>query len=205
MKPTITRENIKRIFHITDDRTFDDYVKRGFFKQLVISNNIVYDVENICERLGIENLNEPMLTSEQVAKMLGCSNGTIIQRAKNGLLPCYKFANGRKRRIYFLKRQIDEYKKIHVEFQYDIVNRAYKLIFYRAIILTLLETETFTNKFTETEAEITRNYFIDNQTMQTIGDKFRFSKQRANEVIETACNKLLNNVIEVKEKLNTQK
>ncbi len=205
MKPTISRENIKRIFAIRDDRTFDQYVRLGYFKQIIFSNSVVYDVENICDRLGLENLNEPLLTSEQTAKMLGVSNKTINLRVSKGLLPYYNFESGRKRKLFFLKRHIEEYKKIHVEFHYDIVNRSHSLTFYKGIIFTLLETDTFTKSLTEDEVEILRDYYIDNLTMQEIGDKNGFSKQFANEVISAACNKLLNNVIGVKDKLNKNK
>lgn len=203
-KPTISKENLMRIFSITDDRTFNDYVKRGFFKQIVLTNNILYDVDDICKRLKIDTIDEPLLTTEEVAEILGVDNKSVIVKANKGILPCYKFQSGRKRRLYFLRRQIEEHKKLRVEFRYDIVNRCHKLTFYQAIMLTLLDTKPFSSNLTPTEADIMRDYFIDNETMKNIGKKYTFSKQCASEVIETASNKLLNNIIKVKEKLNSK-
>lgn len=202
MKPTISRANLMRIFNIADDRTFNDYVKRGFFKQMIVSNNIVYDVENICERLGIDNINDPILTTEEVAANLGLKNKTVISMAQKGILPSYKFESGRKRRLYFLKRQIDEHKKLKVEFRYDIVNRYSKLVFYRGVMLTLLETKPFCNNFTDTEKEVMHAFFVDNETLQNIGVRYNFTKQCTADVIEAASNKLLNNIVELKDKLN---
>ena len=204
MKQTITQENLKRLFNITDDRTFNKYIERGYFKEMIISNNIVYDVEHICDRLGIEDLSEPLLTSEEVAKILGTTNKWVINMANKSMLPCYKFEGVGKRRLFFLRHQIDEHKKLKVEFKYEIINRFYKLVFYRGILMTLLEAEPLTADLTPTELEVMKEYFIDNDTFQKIGNSYGFSKQYICEVIESASNKLLNKVLELKETLNKQ-
>ena len=205
MQKTISQENLMRIFNILDDRTFDQYVKLGYFKEMIIANNIVYDVESICERLGIEDLSEPLLTSEEAAELLGIDNRVVLNLASKGILPCYKFSSKQKKRMYFKKSQLIEHKKLKAEFNYEIINRFYKLTFYKGILLELLEIKSFTSDLSEKELEIMTQYFIDNKTLKIIGKNFGCSKQNICDFLESASNKVLNKIISLKERLNKSK
>lgn len=134
---TISGEEVRRLFRISDGRTIESYVKEGI---LAPANNqgayqdIIFDRHQICKITGLKAIpDEPLLTAPEAMDFLGYPRARKIGfkiYCRTRKIPHYSFKITKGSRMYFLRSELELVKNSEAvwnnEFA-DFVARNYML------------------------------------------------------------------------------
>lgn len=124
----IEKDDLKKMFHIRQDRTIGSYVKNGCLPRPINADGrVFFRKKKIFNFLGlIKEPNEPILTSKDASDFFCIHPSTVKHYAKSHNIPYYCFKDARGSNAYFLGselQKIAECKRVGGEYAYKkIIN-----------------------------------------------------------------------------------
>lgn len=120
----LTFEQVKNLLLLTDIRTIKSYVKNGHIPKIAIDEeNFTIDAVLLAKEMGVENFDEPFISSQEAHEILELPLGRINESyCKNKGLNYYRLKNSLKTELLFRKSEIESYLSVelkHFPLQYE--------------------------------------------------------------------------------------
>lgn len=180
-------------------RALKTHVKKGEFPKPLYTNDddndLIFSYKEVLEHLGVEDLNEPFLTLEEMAEHLNAKIGNVNNWAMRGKIPSHRLTSGKGSPYYFRASEVEAAMQSQVTFDSVWSNMFVKHIVMRDVFALLLEFA----RIPDDSKQILQDILIDNKTVTQISLEQTITKEGARQRFMAAIDLLYKGLTQISE------
>jgi hypothetical protein len=195
---SISAEEVKRLFRISDVRTIESYIKEGVLVPVETGGayqDIIFDRNHICKITGLKAMpDEPLMTAPEAMDFLGYPRIRKVgfrTYCRTRRIPHYTFKIHKGSRMYFLRSELEAVKNSEAtwsaEFA-DFVARNYML---GSIIHHVFNSTLMMRGLKEAERDIINRILFQRKGLSIVSKEVGMHPEQVRRVFTVGCKRLL--------------
>lgn len=188
-KKQLTIDEVADIFRATP-RTINSYIEEGLIPSTKIDDSSHIFLEELAQKLGVKDFNEPFITSKEAQEFLESNKIFDAAFCKKEGIPFYRLSNSKETKLLFRKSELEIWKnrRDELSLEYDPImlsdiHRDNLLKYAWHVVKKILF------HLPERDAEI-YDLFLCGATLEEVAIKSDFSKLRVKQIIEKSTREL---------------
>jgi hypothetical protein len=187
----LTFEQVKEILLLKDIRTIKSYVGKGLIPKVAIDEyGFTINAVFLAKEIGVENFDEPFISHEEAAKLLGISMVKLsLSFCQKKGLSFYRLRNGLNLELLFRKSDIVSFLQPKLEsfpFEYAKIDRMRSFLetfgFFQSIESIMNEPEFKTKIFVA---------YLSGVELEEIGNMNQLTRERVRQVVNSLTRKTI--------------